>query len=40
MYEIVVGRTPFERTEKEEFLTRSALEVYCERLCSTPLHVC
>ncbi|SCV74806.1 BQ2448_7835 [Microbotryum intermedium] len=31
MWEIVVGRTPFERTESEEFLTRDALEVYYGR---------
>jgi len=31
MYEIVVGRTPFERTEQEEFLTRDTLEVYYHR---------
>lgn len=30
MYEIVVGRTPFEKNDAEEFLTRDALEVYCE----------
>lgn len=30
MYEIVVGRTPFEKTDAEEFLTRDALEVYCD----------
>lgn len=29
MYEIVVGRTPFEKTDAEEFLTRDALEIYC-----------
>jgi hypothetical protein len=32
MYEIVVGRTPFEKSEAEEFLTREALEVYCSSL--------
>ncbi|GAA6008385.1 hypothetical protein JCM10207_000108 [Rhodosporidiobolus poonsookiae] len=31
MYEIVVGRTPFEETEEENFLTRDALEVYYKR---------
>lgn len=30
-YEIVVGRTPFETTSVEEFLTRESLEVYYER---------
>ncbi|KAM0751501.1 kinase-like protein, partial [Meredithblackwellia eburnea MCA 4105] len=34
MYEIVVGRTPFEKTESEEFLTREALEKYYERTTS------
>lgn len=29
MYEIVVGRTPFEEHEAEEFLTRDALDMYC-----------
>jgi hypothetical protein len=28
MYEIVVGRTPFEETDFEEFLTEDALAVY------------
>jgi hypothetical protein len=28
MYEVVVGRTPFEFDSTEEFLTDSALEVY------------
>lgn len=32
MYEIVVGRTPFEENEEEQFLTREALEVYCALL--------
>ena len=30
MYEVVVGRTPFEKDESEEFLNREALEVYCK----------
>ncbi|GJN94468.1 hypothetical protein Rhopal_007548-T1 [Rhodotorula paludigena] len=30
MYEIVVGRTPFEKTEDENFLNREQLEVYCQ----------
>ncbi|KAL8279852.1 hypothetical protein RQP46_007702 [Phenoliferia psychrophenolica] len=34
MYEIVVGRTPFEKSESEEFLTRDALEVYYHRTTS------
>ncbi|KAK4698616.1 hypothetical protein P7C70_g7657, partial [Phenoliferia sp. Uapishka_3] len=34
LYEIVVGRTPFEKTESEEFLTRDALEVYYHRTTS------
>ncbi|KAM0789728.1 hypothetical protein ACM66B_006585 [Microbotryomycetes sp. NB124-2] len=34
LYEIVVGRTPFEEHDKEEFLTREALEVYYERTLS------
>lgn len=29
MYEIVIGRTPFEKTETEEFLSRETLEIYC-----------
>ena len=29
-YEIVTGRTPFERTDSEEFLSKDALQVYCE----------
>ena len=28
MYEIVIGRTPFEETDFEEFLTEEALAVY------------
>lgn len=36
LYELVVGRTPFERTEDEAFLDRGQLEVYCESLLSTP----
>ncbi|GAA6004668.1 uncharacterized protein JCM10292_005710 [Rhodotorula paludigena] len=31
MYEIVVGRTPFEKTEDENFLNREQLEVYYHR---------
>lgn len=31
MYEVVVGRTPFEQDESEEFLTRENLEVYYRR---------
>ncbi|GAA6054668.1 hypothetical protein JCM3770_006378 [Rhodotorula araucariae] len=31
MYEIVVGRTPFEKSENETFLNREQLEVYYER---------
>ncbi|GAA6038292.1 hypothetical protein JCM8097_003927 [Rhodosporidiobolus ruineniae] len=31
MYEIVVGRTPFEQTEDESFLNREQLEVYYHR---------
>lgn len=31
MYEVVVGRTPFEQNETEEFLTKEALEVYYQR---------
>ncbi|GAA5901464.1 uncharacterized protein JCM6883_000219 [Sporobolomyces salmoneus] len=31
MYELVVGRTPFEETEEETFLDRSQLEVYYQR---------
>lgn len=31
MYEICVGRTPFEANSKEEFLTKEALEVYYQR---------
>ncbi|BGP51840.1 hypothetical protein JCM10450v2_007796 [Rhodotorula kratochvilovae] len=31
MYEIVVGRTPFEKSEDETFLNREQLEVYYER---------
>lgn len=31
LYEIVVGRTPFEMNEKEEFLSKEALEVYYQR---------
>ncbi|KAA1113001.1 hypothetical protein PGT21_018183 [Puccinia graminis f. sp. tritici] len=31
LYEIVVGRTPFELNEKEEFLSKEALEVYYQR---------
>ncbi|GAA5985759.1 hypothetical protein JCM10908_007102 [Rhodotorula pacifica] len=34
MYEIVVGRTPFEETEDETFLNREALEVYYTRTLS------
>ncbi|KAK4051610.1 hypothetical protein OIV83_002750 [Microbotryomycetes sp. JL201] len=34
LYEIVVGRTPFEEHDKEEFLTRDALEVYYKRTLS------
>ncbi|KAK4056431.1 hypothetical protein OIO90_002574 [Microbotryomycetes sp. JL221] len=34
LYEIVVGRTPFEKHDKEEFLTKEALEVYYERTLS------
>ncbi|KAI5481803.1 hypothetical protein MNV49_000080 [Pseudohyphozyma bogoriensis] len=34
MYEIVVGRTPFEKNDAEEFLTRDALEVYYHRTTS------
>lgn len=30
-YEIVVGRTPFEENDKEEFLTKEALEIYYQR---------
>lgn len=29
LYEIVMGRTPFEKNDHEEFLTRDALELYC-----------
>lgn len=36
MYEIVVGRTPFEKTEAEEFLTRDALEIYCTFVRPSP----
>jgi hypothetical protein len=32
MYEIVVGRTPFEQSEDENFLNREQLEVYCTLL--------
>lgn len=35
LYEIVVGRTPFEKTESEEFLSREALEVYYHRTTSS-----
>ena len=31
MYEICVGRTPFEADSSEEFLTKEALEVYYQR---------
>ncbi|GAA6059732.1 hypothetical protein JCM10212_000260 [Sporobolomyces blumeae] len=31
MYEIVVGRTPFEQSDNEEFLNREQLEVYYHR---------
>lgn len=31
LYEIVVGRTPFELNENEEFLSKEALEVYYQR---------
>ncbi|KAH9812598.1 kinase-like domain-containing protein [Melampsora americana] len=31
MYEVVVGRTPFESDDHEEFLTKEALQVYYER---------
>ncbi|OAV99945.1 CAMK/CAMKL protein kinase [Puccinia triticina 1-1 BBBD Race 1] len=31
LYELVVGRTPFELNEKEEFLSKEALEVYYQR---------
>ncbi|KAI8459430.1 kinase-like domain-containing protein [Phakopsora pachyrhizi] len=31
IYEIVVGRTPFEANETEEFLTKASLEVYYQR---------
>ncbi|BGP20225.1 hypothetical protein JCM10213_005921 [Rhodosporidiobolus nylandii] len=34
MYEIVVGRTPFEQTEDENFLNREQLEVYYNRTLS------
>ncbi|GAA6024745.1 hypothetical protein JCM8202_002908 [Rhodotorula sphaerocarpa] len=34
MYEIVVGRTPFEETEDETFLNREALEIYYHRTLS------
>ena len=27
----MVGRTPFEETDKEEFLTKEALEIYYQR---------
>lgn len=31
MYEIVVGRTPFEANQSEEFLTKDAVECYYQR---------
>ncbi|GAA5926473.1 serine/threonine-protein kinase [Sporobolomyces koalae] len=31
LYELVVGRTPFEKTEDEDFLTRAQLEIYYHR---------
>ncbi|KAI9612499.1 hypothetical protein H4Q26_007656 [Puccinia striiformis f. sp. tritici PST-130] len=31
LYEVVIGRTPFENNEKEEFLSKEALEVYYQR---------
>lgn len=33
-YEIVTGRTPFERTDSEEFLSKDALQVYYDRTLS------
>ena len=38
-FEILVGRTPFEETEGEQFNTNDDLEKYWARTVSTHLHV-
>ncbi|KAG0145480.1 hypothetical protein CROQUDRAFT_705514 [Cronartium quercuum f. sp. fusiforme G11] len=31
LYEVIIGRTPFEKDDQEEFLTKEALQVYYQR---------